>query len=228
MRKQQKIWLEEHKDQLTIPGMASTEPASSVVAFTDWLRKENITLGDKAVDIGCGKGRNSIYLASLGLQVWGLDYIESALTAAKQLAEFRQLHNIHFKLAEIDKPWEFPDNFFDIAIDSFSSIDIETKSGREIYRSELYRTLKPGGIALITVVSNEDEWEKGLISTNPGAEYNSTLWPQTGKFQKNYDETELREFYKIFEIVSLEKISKPAFKLGKHYQAINFWLVIKK
>jgi hypothetical protein len=53
--------------------------------------------------------------------------------------------------------WRIGDNFFDIAVDSFSSIDIETREGREVCRNEMYRTLKPGGYGLITVCSAEDE-----------------------------------------------------------------------
>jgi hypothetical protein len=81
---------------------------------------------------------------------------------------------------------------------------------------------------LVTVCSANDEWEKELIAKYPGAEPNSTIWPQNGKFQKDYDEAELRKFYKAFEIVELRKISKPAFKLGRNGMATNFWLVLRK
>jgi hypothetical protein len=44
----------------------------------------------------------------------------------------------------------------------------------------------------------------------------------------DYDEQELREFYSMFEVVELRKISKPAFKLGRDGTATNYWLVLKK
>lgn len=136
--------------------------------------------------------------------------------------------SIHFEHAETDKPWRFADGFFDFALDSYASIDIETREGRTIYRDEMLRTLKPGGYALVTVVAAEDEIEQELIANNPGPEPNSVIWPQNGKFQKNYDEAELRQFYKDFEIVELEKLAKPAFKLGRQYQAVNFRVILKK
>ena len=229
MRKQQAIWQSEHDHETTIPGMADVEPASGVVRFVAYLQEIGITPPATVIDIGCGKGRNSIFMASKGFNVQALDYIQSALDTAVQLAEHRKvLDKITFKRAEIDKPWDFPDDFFELAIDSYSSIDIETKEGRDVYVQELYRTLKPGGFALVTVVSADDEWEKQLIAASPGAEPNSTIWPQSGKFQKDYTESELRGFYKDFKIEQLQKLSKPGFKLGKHYQSTNFWAVLRK
>lgn len=229
MRKQQQIWHDEHTNQGTLPTMANVEPASGVVLFTDWLKEQGVALSGKATDIGAGKGRNSVHLAKLGFEVWAFEYIEPAIGAAKQLAENNGVANkIHFELAEIDTTWQVADNFFDVAVDSFSSIDIETKEGRENCRDEMYRTLKPGGYALVTVCSADDEWEKELIAKHPGSEPNSTIWPQNGKFQKDYDEAELREFYKAFEVVELKKISKPAFKLGREGTATNLWMVLRK
>lgn len=229
MRKQQQIWHDEHTNQGTLPTMANVEPASGVVLFTDYLKEHGVALSGKAVDIGAGKGRNSVHLAKLGFEVWALEYIEPAIAAAKQLAETNGVvDKIHFELAEVDTDWQIAANFFDVAVDSFSSIDIETRQGREKCRDEMYRTLKPGGYALVTVCSADDEWEKELIANHPGPEPNSTLWPQNGKFQKDYDEAELREFYKAFEVVVLKKISKPAFKLGREGTATNLWAVLRK
>lgn len=229
MRKQQRIWLEEHSDQGTLPTMANVAPASGVVLFTDYLKEKGIQHAGRAVDIGAGKGRNSVHLAQLGYEVFGLEYIQPAIEAARRLAKDRGVADrIHFEHCEIDAPWRFADGFFDVAIDSFSSIDIETRAGRETCRDEMLRTLKPGGYALVSVCSAADEWEQELIANHPGPELNSTLWPQNGKFQKDYDESELRDFCRMFEIVTLRTISKPAFKLGRHGTATNLWLVVRK
>jgi len=230
MRKQQQIWLTEHTDKGTLPTMANVKPTNGVVMFADYLKEHNVSLAGKAVDIGAGKGRNSIYLAELGFDVYALEYIEPAVEAARQLADHKNVTDkVTFINTEVDSPWDFPDNFFDVAIDSFASIDIETREGRETCRDEMFRTLKPGGYALVNVCSTNDEWEKELIANHPGSEPNSTVWPQNGKFQKDYDEPELREFYKEFEVVELHEISKPgAFKLGREGTATNFWMLLKK
>lgn len=229
MRKQQKVWEKEHRQALTIPSLAKEEPSSSVVLFVDYLHKLKVIPPLKIVDIGCGKGRNALYLAKLGFKVYGLDYINLALQQTRKLAVQNNVsHLMKLFRAEIDKHWSFPSNFFNLAVDCFSSIDIETYKGRLIYKKEMYRTLKPGGYALVTVVSADDQIEKEMIKKYPGPEINSTIWPDNGKFQKDYDEKELREFYKEFKIIEIIKIKQPAYKLGRNYTATNFWLLLQK
>lgn len=224
--------MEEHKTAATLPSemtaLSVQEPSSYVVQFLDFLHEQNIKNG-KLVDIGAGKGRNTIYLAKQGFEVCALDYVQEAVDFISKVAKKEKLKSkVHALSNSIDTDWPFADNEFDVAIDCFASIDVETKIGREKYRNELQRTLKPGGYALVVVVSSDDEIEGELIKTSPGKEKNSSIWPANNKFQKNYDETELREFYKDFQIVSLKKIQKPAHKLGKDFTASNFWLVVKK
>lgn len=227
MRKQQQVWHDEHRAAEAIPGIAAADPSGGLVYVLEYLQKQGVVLSGKAIDIGCGKGRNSVYLAQQGYEVFALDYIKQALEAAEELARTANV-TVQFEQAEIDKPWRFANDFFDFALDSYATIDIESLKGRTICRNEMFRTLKPGGYALVTVVAADDEIERELIATSPGPEPNSVIWPQNSKFQKNYDEAELRNFYKDFEIVELEKISKPALKLGRNYQAVNFRLIIRK
>lgn len=229
MRKQHAVWSREYAIRASIPAMNSDQPSSGVMQFIEYLKQHSQPISGRAVDIGAGKGRHSVYLAELGYYVYALEYVESALAAAQQLAYKHQvLSRTSFQLAEIDQPWQYDDDFFTIAIDSFASIDIETIRGREICRDEMYRTLKPGGLALVLVVSADDFWEQKLIREHPAAEKNSTIWPISGKFQKDYDELELRSFYAKFEVLELKKIQKPTRKLGIKGQATNFWLVLKK
>lgn len=229
MRKQQQIWHDEHQTTDTLPGIAAAYPSGGLVYAVDFLKKRGVVIGGKAVDIGCGKGRNSVYLAQQGFKVAALDYIKPALDAARQLAEATGVSaSIQFEQTEIDQPWPFDDASFDFALDSYASIDIETLEGRATCRNEMLRTLKPGGYALVTVVSADDEIEKELLATSPGPEPNSTIWPKNHKFQKDYDEAELRQFYKDFEVVELETLAKPAFRLNRHYNAVNLRMILRK
>jgi len=228
MRKQQKIWQGEHTKTAAFPSYDNSAPSDMVVRFGEFLKQKNLFFG-KIVDIGCGRGRNAVYMAESGLEVFALDYIAEAIASTKKLADTKNISNhLHCICAGIDEPWPFEDNYFHIAIDCFSSIDIETKQGREVYKTEMLRTLKPGGFAMVAVVSAEDEFEKEMTAISPGLEPNSTFWKENGKFQKNYSVEELRSFYRDFEIIDLQLLNKTAHKMGRAYQASNFYMVIKK
>jgi SAM-dependent methyltransferase len=160
MRKQQQIWLAEHTDRATLPTMANSEPASGVILFVEFLKQQRQKFAGAVVDIGSGKGRNSVHLASLGYDVYAMEYIQPAIDAAEVLAQKRGVSGkVHFANAEIDTRWRYDDNFFDIAIDSFASIDVETRRGREILRDEMLRTLKPGGVYLLRVEANSPGYD---------------------------------------------------------------------
>lgn len=226
MRKQKLIWQKEHLNKNSLPSLADQEPSSAAVYFGTKI-KNKIKPGQKLVDIGAGKGRNAIYFAKLGLEVYCLEYIQQAVEAINKLACIAKVKDkVKTFNCAVDSKWPFENSFFDYSLDCFSSIDIETRKGREIYRGEMLRTLKPGGSAFVAVVSIKDEWESKLLLKNPGKEKNSVVWP-SGKFQKNYDEQELKDFYKNFKIVEIKKVQKKAFKLGKNYTAENFLLTLQ-
>jgi SAM-dependent methyltransferase len=229
MRKQQQIWWDEHVKPSMIPGLSQEEPSKVLEFAWHYFAQNGVGLPASAVDIGCGKGRNSIFLAKQGVRVTAFDYIEPALEVARGRAAAEAVEQmITFVNAVIDEPWPFENNSFDLALDSYSSIDIETRQGRETYRDELSRTLKPQGWLIVTVVAEDDELEKEMAEQTPaGAEPQSVIWP-SGKFQKNYNEAELRDFYKDFEIIELIKRETPAHKLDRDYLAKNYWLLARK
>lgn len=227
-RKQQKIWETEHLNSTTLPSVGGEKPSGTVVDFLEFLKTNNLVSGKRLVDIGCGKGRNAIYLAQAGLSVYGLDYIDKAIEHAKEQAKINSLEEkTNFSVGGIDTTWNFPDNYFDLALDCFASIDVETKEGREFYKKEMFRTLKPGGYALVCVVSANDIFEAELMKNSPGKEPNSSIWP-SGKFQKNYTKDELKNFYKEFNVVEFKERVKPSFKLGKAFSGTTYYFLIQK
>lgn len=230
MRAQQKVWQDEHAASTALPSLAQRQPSSAVVWFVDQLRSRGVDVaGKRVLDIGCGKGRNAIFLAEQGAQVDAVDYIPGAIDVVRSVAqEMKMSVRIETHVAAIDQPWDFPDNVFDLTIDCFSSIDIETLEGRRVCRDEMLRALKPSGYALVAVVSASDELESEIMREHPGLEPHSSLWPGSGKFQKNYTEEELRDFYNDFDILCLETVRKPARKLGRSFTATNLHLLLQK
>ncbi|KAF0216928.1 MAG: type 12 [Geobacteraceae bacterium] len=65
--------------------------------------------GRKALDIACGEGRNSIFLARHGFTVTGLDISEAGIDkAGKRMAE--EGLQIDFRLADLER-YEFPETY---------------------------------------------------------------------------------------------------------------------
>lgn len=58
-------------------------PDENLVSYFD----SNILRKGRALDIGCGIGRNSLYLGEMGLEVVGIDFSESSIKWANELSE---------------------------------------------------------------------------------------------------------------------------------------------
>jgi SAM-dependent methyltransferase len=74
-----------------------------VVLLQDWL--PNFPVG-KALDVACGAGRNSIFLAQSGFQVDAIDISPEGLSKARQLAESQGL-NINWIEHDLDQAFQF-------------------------------------------------------------------------------------------------------------------------
>lgn len=103
----------------------------------------------KALDIGCGGGRDSVFLASLGWQVTAIDQEARVLKRAKQLAT-KSGASVKFKCCDLKKSGCFPEGFFDLVTvvrylnrDLFSQIDAAISPGGYI----VYQTFSLGAEA---------------------------------------------------------------------------------
>jgi len=129
--------------------------------------------GGSVLDVGCGTGRISVYLAERGYQVTGIDVSEALLSVARDFARKRSL-DIHFLQTEgITLP--FPDNSFDILIGFKILCYIPTRALRHEYLTEFYRVLKPGGTCVITqnIVPDEylDDAQDEHFRSSPAAQF---------------------------------------------------------
>lgn len=228
-KKQKEIWEKEHRKPYVLLQMDSSDPSSGVVRFLDFLiRKGNIE-GLTGVEVGCGKGRNVIWLAKLGIKMVGMDFSSSAIKEAKRRA--RQIgvaNKARFIIHDATKTWPFQSNNFDIVIDCFATTDIETSKGRKITVSEMIRVVKPDGYVLVYVMSPDDEFHKEMIKTSPAKEKNAFLHPTTGKFEKTFDLQEILDLYADLAVIEKARIKKTATFFGKTYKCKHHWIVFQK
>lgn len=114
------------------------------------------------LELGCGVGRFSRYLARPGLSVTGVDFSAVAIAKAKANAARDNPHP-QFLVADVTHLDAIPglfDGSFDVGC--FHCLD---QIGRSGYAAEVHRLLRPGGTHLIWVM---DTPPSGL-STSPGA-----------------------------------------------------------
>lgn len=135
--------------------------------------------------------------------------------------------NVRFIVHDATEPWPYPDRMFDFAIDCFAMSDIESEQGRAFARQQFRRVLKKGGHLFVYAISSESPFHRKMIDAFPGPNRN-TFYHPGGKFEKVYDEVELREFYSEFDILELKRVkaSGSVTFYKKEYESENFWMVM--
>ena len=93
----------------------------------------------KALDLGCGAGVFSIYMAKAGYEVTGIDFIPEALAMARQLAGKEKV-NVNWLQADI-LTWEAPTKY-DIVLDSGC---LHTISDKKKFKERVVKWIVPGG-----------------------------------------------------------------------------------
>lgn len=130
-------------------------------SYVDTLEKQLIDevaepkTGEIAIDLGCGTGIFSIWLAEKGLSVTGVDIASEML----KVAEYKSIQNrsaIHFKKADLHK-LPFKDQSFDLAV---CNIALEFVSSPELVVAEGLRVLKKGGRLVVGMIGKQSEWAR--------------------------------------------------------------------
>jgi tRNA (uracil-5-)-methyltransferase TRM9 len=147
----------------------------------------------RLINIGCGHGPDFVPFKD-GFELYGIDIAPKMLELARKYAEKYAL-SVDLKEADARKiPYD--DVFFDWAIAVASYHHIENSEGRLQALKELYRVLKPGGEAFITVWNKWQPrfWFKGK----------NTLVPWRS------GEKTLNRYYYLFSYSELEKLARRA------------------
>ena len=155
------------------------EAAGFVDALLEELCPEDRS---KMLDLGCGNGRHSKYLASKGFSVTGLDLSSSSIMDAKKY----ESSNLNFHRHDMRLP--FGNNYFDYVFNFFTSFGyFKSSLEDDQVLSNISSALKPGGMLVMDYL-NVAFAEKRLVPAEEneidGIVYNITRWTDEHIFYK--------------------------------------------
>ena len=185
--------------------------------------------GSTVLDLGCGNGRNSIYLAKEGMKVIGIDFSRGLLKIAKNKMEWKGVSNQIILLEGGVGSLPLKNDSIDAVLYIATLHHLPTPQERLQSLLEIRRCLKSGGSTLISAWAQEQEkFKKDLEDSKEnqkeGFEYGDIYLPwkmKEGKvFQRYYHLFSKTEWEDLIEKSKL-KIIKIFFSADNHYAELK-------
>jgi len=105
---------------------------------------------NRFLDLGCGKGRHSIYLNKKGFNVTGIDLSEGSIACAKM----QENETLHFYTHDMRKL--FRSNYFDVVLNLFTSFGyFEQEREDNAVINAVSKALKPNGIMVLDFMNSK-------------------------------------------------------------------------
>lgn len=107
------------------------------------------------LDLGCGIGRHVKYLHEMGLNPYGVDLSDSAISMGKEwLATIDESLSSRLQVASVTE-LPFPDEYFDVCI-SHGVLDSMSREFANKGFKEAMRTMKPGGYMYFDLIMDDN------------------------------------------------------------------------
>lgn len=223
MSHQGNVWEKEYKNPLLVT--KNDGPQADTLRFLKFLKKEKkFRVEDRTVlDLGCGTGRNSNYLAEKGNTVIGIEISKGALNIAKTRARDLGVE-VDYRLGDIGAQYGIADNSIDIVLDVTSSNSLDDV-GRENYLNEVNRVLKTGGYFFVRALCKDGNKNvKNLLKLSPGKEYDTYIIKEIGLTERVFSREDFVKMYsKFFKILNLEKKTSYTTFNNRIYKR-DYWL----
>ncbi|MFI9212963.1 class I SAM-dependent methyltransferase [Streptomyces sp. NPDC053253] len=171
------------------------KPDENLVSYVE---QGLVPVGGKALDLGCGPGRNALHLASLGFDVTAVDLSPTAIAWAEERAREAGAENVGFVCGDafVSPALDGP---YDLVYDSgcFHHLPPHRRVG---YLALLDRVLAPGGHFALTAFA---AGEGGMGSELPDADFY-----RRGKLEGGlaYTDTELRAIFRDLTEIDLRRM----------------------
>lgn len=130
----------------------------------EWVEYNNIPAGDDLCEVGCGEGRDSLYMSSKGYRMTAVDASESAILKCRELSDKKG----------VDVDWMAADALFLSKVIkrqykwvySIATLHMLVDADdRDKFLSSLYNILEPGGKLLLVSMGDGKSERKSDTST---------------------------------------------------------------
>lgn len=205
MTHQGDAWEREYKNPLLVT--KNDGPQADTLRFLKFLKKDQKypVEGRTILDLGCGTGRNSNYLAERGNTVSGIEISKTALSIAERRAKEIGVY-VDYRVGNIGVPYSIDSGSVDIILDVTSSNSLDEK-GREVYLQESNRVLVNGGYMFVRALCKDGNKNvKNLLKDSPGKEYDTYILKDIGLTERVFSREDFTKLYgTYFNILKLEK-----------------------
>jgi len=141
-------------------GKVFTKLQEDIPGIVKILKKHNVK---RVLDLGCGSGRHTVYLAKNGFEVYGIDISLAGIRITKEWLKKEKL-KANLKIGDIYKKLPYKDNFFDAIISTNVLHHAKIEKIRKLIK-EMERILKLKGLIFVMVrkALKVEEWRKNKI-----------------------------------------------------------------
>ena len=177
-------------------------PPEELIRFVAQNYYDAIRNDTRILDVGCGTGAATWFIAREGFSTTGIDGSATAIAKAKKRFKEEDL-NGDFLVGDIEKI-NYPDDYFDAVTDTVAIQHNTYEKILEIVK-ETHRVLKPGGKLYSMMV------QKGSYGYGLGFELEKNTFdqvsegPYAGKGIIHFtDANEIKDIFSIFEAIDIE------------------------
>jgi SAM-dependent methyltransferase len=171
--------------------------------LTPQLHEKNIADADiKILDLACGKGRHSVYMADKGFDVTGIDLSENSIAYARQF----ERENLSFFQHDMRKVFRI--NYFDYIFNFFTSFGyFKNDADNLLALRQIALGLKPDGVLILDYFNSKwviDNLKSGYIEKANNIDFHIKKYIENGYvYKKIAFSTEGGEKYNFQERVRL-------------------------
>lgn len=183
--------------------------------FMDFAERESLKPGT-ALDLGCGEGRYSIYLARNGWSVKAVDFSDKGIEKLRNYAEENDF-DIEAEVADV-RNYEIEEEKYDLIM-AVTILDHINKENDTLIARRMKNALKPGGYLFAQAHTKQD----------PGYDPDSPeKSPTSAAIMHYFDSDELRRFFGDLDIIEYEIKKERDTSHGEPHDHVFAYMIARK